>query len=283
MSALTLASAPEDAAALEAAAGHNDRLAGELSGHVTVLLTAVDRDPRAAEKIRAALVAFCERELLPHAAAAESVLYPVARRLPDSRLLIESLSAEHGCLIALVDALRAAPGPIGAAADARALHVLFEEHVAKENGLVLPLLAVAPGVRLAALLADLRARLAQDTATGRSFGSRGSGTDKDITGKEVEESGGCGGGCGGGGGCGCGGAQEATVPELDLRSVPHALRHGTAFGALDTVPAGRAMVLIAPHDPLPLLAQMEQRTPGLFAVEYLQRGPEAWRLSLSRR
>lgn len=53
------------------------------------------------------------------------------------------------------------------------------------------------------------------------------------------------------------------------------------FGALEAVPAGQAMVLVAPHDPIALLAQIEQRSPGLFAVEYLQRGPEAWRLRLS--
>ena len=32
-------------------------------------------------------------------------------------------------------------------------------------------------------------------------------------------------------------------------------------------------MLIAPHDPLPLVAQIEQRTPGLFTVDYLERGP----------
>ena len=163
MSALILASAPEDAVALEAAEGHHARLAGELAGRVAMLLTAADRNPGAVEKVRTGLVAFCDREILPHAAAEESVLYPAARALPDSRLLIESLIAEHSCLIALVDALRAATSATGAAADARALQVLFEEHVAKENGLVLPLLAVAPGVRLAALLADLHDRLSQDT------------------------------------------------------------------------------------------------------------------------
>ncbi|MHC3467612.1 hemerythrin domain-containing protein [Streptomyces sp. 7R007] len=156
MSALTLASAPEDATALEAAEAHHVRLARELAGQVTLLLTAVDRDPEAAERFRAGLVAFCERDVLPHAAAEEAVLYPAARRLPDSRLLVESLIAEHGCLVALVDAVRTAPTVTGAAAEARALQVLFEQHVAKENGLVLPLLAVAPGVGLAALLTRLR-------------------------------------------------------------------------------------------------------------------------------
>ena len=94
---------------------------------------------------------------------------------------------------------------------------------------------------------------------------------------QIEETGGC------GGVCGCGGAEEANEPELDVRDVPHAIRHATVFGALDAVPAGTAMVLVAHHDPLPLLAQIEQRNPGVFAVEYLERGPEAWRLRLSHR
>ena len=95
--------------------------------------------------------------------------------------------------------------------------------------------------------------------------------------EQIEESGGC------GGVCGCGGTEETAEPELDVREVPHALRHATVFGALDAVPAGTAMVLVAPHDPLPLLAQIEQRSPGTFSVEYLERGPEAWRLRLSHR
>jgi len=42
------------------------------------------------------------------------------------------------------------------------------------------------------------------------------------------------------------------------------------------------MVLVAPHDPLPLLAQIEQRSPGAFEVRYVERGPEAWRLAFVR-
>lgn len=159
MSAVTSASAPEDAAALEAAEAHLVRLAGDLARHVAALLDAAERDPGAAAAVRAGLVAFCEREILPYAAAEEAVIYPAARRLPDSRLLIESLVAEHSCLTALVDALGSAPTLLGAVADARALQVLFEEHVAKENGLVLPLLALAPGIRPAALLTEVRERV----------------------------------------------------------------------------------------------------------------------------
>lgn len=84
------------------------------------------------------------------------------------------------------------------------------------------------------------------------------------------------------GGCGC---QEvdATHPELDARLIPHKIRHATIFGALDSLQPGDGMVLVAPHDPVPLLGQLEQRAPGAFDVSYVERGPEAWRLLLRRR
>jgi uncharacterized protein (DUF2249 family) len=277
MSVLTLASAPEDATALQSAEAHHARLAGELAGRVKMLFTAADSDPGAAERIHAGLVAFCDHSLLPHAAAEEAALYPAAHRMREARLLIESLIGEHRCLTALVDALRAAPDPADAVADARALQVLFEEHLAKENGLVLPLLAMTPEVSLAKLLADMHHRLANDSSAKglRADQHKEEGHAMDEV--RIEESGGC------GGVCGCGGAEEANEPELDVRDVPHAIRHATVLGALDAVPEGTAMILVAHHDPLPLLAQIEQRNPGVFAVEYLERGPEAWRLRLSHR
>ncbi|MFD5650549.1 DUF2249 domain-containing protein [Streptomyces sp. NPDC127039] len=276
MSVLALASDPKDATALQGAETHHAHLAGELAGRVTMLLTAVDRDPSAAEKIHTGLVTFCDRSLLPHAAAEEAALYPAAHVMPEARLLIESLIGEHRCLTTLVDALRTATGPAGAAADARALQVLFEEHVAKENGLVLPLLAMTPEVSLAELLADMHHRLTSAVPAGGTPGDQNIKEGPDMQ-EQTEETGGC------GGVCGCGGTEEAAEPELDVREVPHALRHATVFGALDAVPAGTTMVLVAPHDPLPLLAQIEQRSPGTFSVEYLERGPQAWRLRLSHR
>ena len=75
---------------------------------------------------------------------------------------------------------------------------------------------------------------------------------------------------------------RGVLPELDARAVPHTIRHASIFGALDSVKDGRGMVLVAPHDPLPLLAQLEQRSPGLFSVDYLERGPENWRVRFVR-
>lgn len=83
-------------------------------------------------------------------------------------------------------------------------------------------------------------------------------------------------------GCGCGHDHDASAPELDVRAIPHAIRHATVFGALTAIPSGGSMVLVAPHDPKPLLAQIHDREKGTIGVEYLETGPEAWRLKLTR-
>ena len=80
-------------------------------------------------------------------------------------------------------------------------------------------------------------------------------------------------------GCACG--EEHAIPELDARLIPHAIRHGAVFGALSAVTPGGALILVAPHDPIPLLAQIADRHGEAIAVEYVQRGPEAWKLKLT--
>ena len=81
--------------------------------------------------------------------------------------------------------------------------------------------------------------------------------------------------------CACGCADEE-LPELDARAIPHAIRHATIFGALGAIKPGGAMVLVAPHDPKPLLAQIADREAGAVTVRYLDEGPDAWRLRLTR-
>ncbi|MFD1506287.1 DUF2249 domain-containing protein [Georgenia yuyongxinii] len=84
------------------------------------------------------------------------------------------------------------------------------------------------------------------------------------------------------GGCACG-EHDTEIPALDVRTIPHAIRHATIFGALSAIAPGFSMDLVAPHNPVPLLAQLEQREPGAFEVAYLQEGPEDWTLRLTRR
>ena len=81
-------------------------------------------------------------------------------------------------------------------------------------------------------------------------------------------------------GCGCG-AHDEGVPVLDVRTIPHAIRHATVLGAFDAIAPGEAMVIVAPHKPLPLLAQLAQR--AAVDVEFLVEGPDEWHVQLTRR
>jgi uncharacterized protein (DUF2249 family)/iron-sulfur cluster repair protein YtfE (RIC family) len=260
MTDVVFASTEADATAATAIEQHHAELSGALAARVEAVLTAaVHGDGAATLTARQALVTWSRAELLPHAAAEEKALYPAAHGLDRGRLLVEGMLAEHQVLIGLIDELAAAGDTVRAGAAARALQVVFGNHLEKENELVLPLLTEAPGISLAGLLQDMEQEFAaEQEAAG------------------AEEAGGC------GHGCSCGETDGPGYPELDARNVPHAIRHATIFGALDAVAPGGGLVLIAPHDPLPLLAQIEQRWAGVFAVNYLERGPEAWRLSFTR-
>lgn len=82
-------------------------------------------------------------------------------------------------------------------------------------------------------------------------------------------------------GCGC--EEEHGLPELDARVIPHKIRHGAVIGAFAQVRPGAAMVLLAPHDPKPLLGQLVQLEGDAVEISYLQEGPDVWRLRLGRR
>lgn len=259
MNTVVIASSEQDAAAVEAVKQHHAQMAGALSA-LAGRVAAAATEPAALEA-RDELVRWAENDLVPHAKAEEAAMYPLAHQDSRARLLVDAMLVEHELILGLVKGLREATGQVQAAAEARALAVTFESHLAKENDQILPLLAESPGVSLSDALAGMHELLG--------------GHDRHESHEGAQPS-----GCGGG--CSCGEVDGPELPELDARSVPHAIRHATIFGALDSVRSGGGLVLVAPHDPLPLLRQIEGREPGAFAVDYLERGPEAWRLRFIR-
>ena len=262
MNNIVLASTEADAGAAAAVEQHHAQMAGTLGIRVEALLAAASRgDSVSAAAAQSDLVAWCTQELVPHALAEEKAMYPAAHAMGEGRLLVDSMLGEHQVIIGLVSELGVTTDLVRGAAVARALQVMFESHLLKENELVLPLLASSPDVSVAELLGGMHELLGGDEHPG-----------------DAEAESGCGGHT-----CGCGEVDGPGYPELDARAVPHAIRHATIFGALDAVLPGGGMVLVAPHDPVPLLAQIDQRSPGVFDVEYLERGPEAWRLVFVRR
>lgn len=264
MSELVIASSEADAHAAGAVKQHHATMAGALSLRIDALFTvAAQRHTTAAEVARRELIDWCERELVPHALAEEQAMYPAARATVEGRLLVEAMLGEHEVLTRLIREVADASDLQRAAASATALGAVFYSHLAKENDLVVPLLAAAPGVSVAALLDGMHELLG--------------GASQASAPELAEEGTGCGGHT-----CSCGEVDRPGYPELDVRSVPHVIRHATIFGALESVRPGTGLDLVAPHDPLPLLDQVNQRWPGVFAVTYRERGPEAWRLSLVR-
>ncbi|MDR7329099.1 DUF2249 domain-containing protein [Corynebacterium guangdongense] len=75
--------------------------------------------------------------------------------------------------------------------------------------------------------------------------------------------------------------QSGQVPTLNASEIPHAVRHGAIHGALGSRNVGEAMILIAPHNPLPLLKEVEGRA-ETFELEYLQEGPADWHIKFTR-
>jgi len=261
MDDVMVATSEADAEAVAAVEQHHAMLAGSLATLVERLVTA----GAVWQPARDELVAWCRGELVPHALAEEKTLYPAGASFDRARLLVDAMVAEHGVIVRLVEDLAGATDPIRAAGTAMALQTLFETHLAKENDQVLPLLTQSPGVDLAGLLAGMHELLGHQEHHEHSEHS-GAATEGSCGGHQ----------------CSCGEVDGPGYPELDARVVAHAIRHATIFGALDAVGPGGGLVLVAPHDPLPLLAQVEQRNPGVFEVSYLERGPEAWRLLFAR-
>lgn len=132
--------------------------------------------------------------------------------------------------------------------------------------------------------------------------------------ENLKSAGGCGcGGHGGGhghGGCGCGGhghghggghgaqgrptdvgiaeggAAQARrfggeVEELEVHALPKVVRHALLFHAMDALPVGENIRILAPHEPRPLFEHL-QNSESHYRVEPLEEGPVEWRYRITR-
>ena len=80
-------------------------------------------------------------------------------------------------------------------------------------------------------------------------------------------------------------AWTALAPQgrvLDLRGTPRERRHSIVFYAVAQLSPGESFFLVNDHDPQPLRAQMEQLRPAEFSWEYELRGPDEFRIKVSR-
>ncbi len=69
---------------------------------------------------------------------------------------------------------------------------------------------------------------------------------------------------------------------LDVRVIPPREKHPTIFNTFNALKPGESFILLNDHDPRPLRYQFEAEHAGQFGWEYLEQGPAAWRVKISR-
>ena len=69
---------------------------------------------------------------------------------------------------------------------------------------------------------------------------------------------------------------------IDVRPMPPRQRHPTIFNTWASLNDGGVILLINDHDPVPLYYQFACEHTGTFRWEYLEQGPEVWRVRISK-
>jgi uncharacterized protein (DUF2249 family) len=70
---------------------------------------------------------------------------------------------------------------------------------------------------------------------------------------------------------------------LDVRVIAPRERHETIFDTYSSLRPNESFTLINDHDPKPLYYQFSAEHPGQFTWDYLEKGPDTWRVKIGRR
>lgn len=73
-----------------------------------------------------------------------------------------------------------------------------------------------------------------------------------------------------------------TATRVDVRTIVPRERHPLIFSTFRGLAPGAAMELVNDHDPRPLYYQFSAELPGEFSWDYLESGPETWRVAIKR-
>jgi len=189
-------------------------------------------------QVRDRLVAFCTSRLVRHRLATDQVLYSVAAGAAETRLLVCALRAQHDLLAARIAELQRADSSAEFAASAHAVAGLLAVCHHVEQEVLIPALAVLPGVDLSVLAGDVDTLLA--------------------------------------------GGALSTPEVVDVREIPRGRRHPRIFGVYGRLAPGESFVLVNNHDPKPLRREFQATYPDRFGWDYVEAGPERWRVRIGR-
>lgn len=76
--------------------------------------------------------------------------------------------------------------------------------------------------------------------------------------------------------------QLESLITLDVRQIPPPQRHPLIFSTFERLTPGQFFILVNDHDPKPLFYQFQVERTGEFTWEYLERGPEVWRVRIGK-
>ena len=76
----------------------------------------------------------------------------------------------------------------------------------------------------------------------------------------------------------------ATQPTttVDVRTLAPRDRHPLIFSTFHGLAIGQSMELVNDHDPKPLYYQFQAEMPAAFNWDYLETGPDDWRVSITK-
>ncbi len=77
-------------------------------------------------------------------------------------------------------------------------------------------------------------------------------------------------------------AQLTLKSVIDVRPIMPRERHSLIFDTFHKLEPGQRFVLVNDHDPKPLYYQFEAEHRGIFGWDYLEKGPDVWRVVISR-
>jgi len=72
------------------------------------------------------------------------------------------------------------------------------------------------------------------------------------------------------------------MKRLDVREIVPRERHPLIFRAFDELAPGEAFELVNDHDPKPLYYQLQAERAGQLDWQYLEQGPERWRVKVGK-
>ena len=74
----------------------------------------------------------------------------------------------------------------------------------------------------------------------------------------------------------------STIDSLFVPDLQPALKHPTIFRKFDALEGGQSFVIINDHDPKPLYYQLLAERGNIFSWEYLEQGPEVWKVYIKK-